>query len=93
VMARFLPIVRTLAPAVAGASGMRYRSFVSYNIVGGVLWVVSMTWTGYILGRTVPGIVHVLYVLIGIIVAISTVGNIVVLVRKVAKRQAARPVK
>lgn len=86
VMARFVPIARTFAPMVAGASGMRYRNFVTYNIVGGILWVVSMTWTGYALGRAAPGMAQALYVLTGIIVAISTVANIMLLVRRVTKR-------
>ena len=51
VLARFVPIVRTFAPAVAGAALMRYRRFVTYNVVGGLLWVFSMVLTGYTLGR------------------------------------------
>ena len=82
VAARFLPIVRTLAPVVAGASGMRYRNFVTYNIAGGVLWVVSLTLSGYVLGRTAPSFIPVFYPLIGIIVTILIVTNIIVLIRK-----------
>lgn len=50
VLARFVPIVRTFAPTVAGAAGMNYRQFVMYNIIGGISWIFSMTLLGYFLG-------------------------------------------
>lgn len=51
IIARFVPIVRTFAPIVAGAAGMPYRSFVVFNVVGGLAWVVSMILAGYFLGN------------------------------------------
>lgn len=51
VLARFVPIVRTFAPTVAGAAGMKYGSFVLYNIVGGIGWITSMSLLGYFLGN------------------------------------------
>ena len=56
VLARFVPIVRTFAPTVAGAGKMRYRTFLAFNIAGGVGWVASMTLTGFFLGRAIPNI-------------------------------------
>lgn len=53
VLARFVPIVRTFAPTVAGAAGMDYKQFLTYNILGGIGWIVSMSLLGYFLG-TVP---------------------------------------
>lgn len=54
VMARFVPIMRTLVPVVAGFAGMRYRDFAVYNVVGGAAWIVSMSLLGYFLGTTFP---------------------------------------
>jgi len=51
ILARFVPIVRTFAPTVAGAAGMPYQQFVLFNIVGGVTWIFSMTLLGYFLGN------------------------------------------
>jgi membrane-associated protein len=51
VLARFVPIVRTIAPFVAGIAQMRYRDFGLYNIVGGIFWICSMTIAGYALGN------------------------------------------
>lgn len=53
IIARFVPIVRTFAPIVAGAAQMPYRQFVIYNVVGGFLWVFSMILSGYFLGNIV----------------------------------------
>lgn len=51
VIARFIPIVRTLAPFVAGVGSMRYRIFMMYNVIGGIIWVVGLTLAGYFLGN------------------------------------------
>lgn len=53
IIARFVPVVRTFAPIVAGAAQMPYRKFVIYNVVGGFLWVFSMILSGYFLGNIV----------------------------------------
>jgi membrane-associated protein len=73
VIARFVPIVRTFAPTVAGVGRMHYRRFLTYNIVGGIGWVLSMTLAGYGLGRVVPDIERHLHWVIGIVIAVSLI--------------------
>jgi membrane-associated protein len=51
VLARFVPIVRTFAPIVAGVSDMNYRTFVTYNVIGGFLWAIGLTTAGYFMGQ------------------------------------------
>lgn len=51
ILARFMPLVRTFAPVVAGAADMSYRHFIAYNVFGGIGWVLSMTSLGFFLGR------------------------------------------
>jgi len=72
VLARFVPIVRTFAPIVAGVSRMNYRTFVTFNIVGGTLWGVGVTLLGYFLGQ-VDVVEQNLEVAILAVVAISLV--------------------
>ena len=55
IMARFVPIVRTFAPFVAGIAEMKYRRFLSYDILGGAIWISTLTCAGYFLG-TIPWI-------------------------------------
>ena len=54
VLARFVPIVRTFAPIVAGISDMHYRRFVTFNIIGGILWAGGVTLAGFLLGHLIP---------------------------------------
>ena len=71
VIARFVPIVRTFAPTVAGVGKMRYRTFLTFNVMGGIGWVASMTLAGYFLGRSIPHIDRHLHWIIGIVIVLS----------------------
>lgn len=67
VLARFVPIVRTFAPVCAGVARMRYRTFVAYNVVGGVLWGAGVTTLGYFLGQVELIAANIEFVLIAIV--------------------------
>lgn len=69
IIARFVPLVRTFVPVVAGSAGMTYRRFATFNIVGGIGWVSSMTLGGYFLGSIFPDLgKHIEKVIIVIVV-------------------------
>ncbi len=72
-LARFIPIVRTFAPIVAGVGRMRYRTFVTYNVVGGFVWAIGVTLLGYYLGKSIPDIDKYLYPVIAVIIALSLI--------------------
>jgi membrane-associated protein len=78
VLARFLPIVRTFAPAAAGAARMNYSKFTLYNVAGAILWVMTMTITGYFIGVIVPNVADYVYSVIAVILAASLLSSVLV---------------
>jgi membrane-associated protein len=88
VIARFVPIVRTFAPVVAGVGQMEYRKFVFYNVAGGVGWVTSMTWAGYLLGQVVPNIGERIHIVVAVVIVLSVIPIVVELVRERRRRSA-----
>jgi membrane-associated protein len=85
-LARFVPIVRTFAPIVAGVGRMEYRTFVTYNVVGGLLWAVGVTSLGYLLGEAVD-IDKYLLPVVAVIIVVSLIP--VLLELRKAKRESA----
>ncbi len=77
ILARFMPIVRTFAPVVAGVGKMPYRSFLLFNVVGGIAWVWSMLLIGYILGRTVPAVAQHIEKVILVVIFLSILPGII----------------
>lgn len=73
VLARFVPIVRTFAPTVAGIANMNYKTFLTYNVVGGTAWVLSMTLLGFFLGNTIPNINKNIHYVALVIIVLSFV--------------------
>lgn len=77
VLARFMPIVRTFVPVVAGMAQMRYREYTVYNVVGGVAWIWSMLFIGYFLGRYIPGVDRHIELVIVLVVLVSLLPGVI----------------
>jgi membrane-associated protein len=71
VLARFIPIVRTFAPILAGVASMNYATFFKYNVIGGLIWGVGISFIGFFLGSRIPGIENYLNYIIVAIIATS----------------------
>ncbi|MEI6477823.1 MAG: VTT domain-containing protein [bacterium] len=71
VLARFVPFVRCFAPIIAGIAEMPYKTFLFYNVIGGLLWVFSISLAGYTLGSAVPNIDHYILPIVGLIIVAS----------------------
>jgi membrane-associated protein len=72
IIGRFVPIIRTFAPFLAGVAGMTYRRFLSYNVVGAIAWIASLTYAGYLFGN-IPWVKQNLTLIVLSIVAISLI--------------------
>jgi membrane-associated protein len=88
IFARFVPIVRTFCPPVAGAAHMPYRRYLIFDICGGVFWVGAMILGGYSLGRTVPNIGQRIHYVIAAVVVVSVLPAVISIVR--SRRAVAR---
>ena len=89
ILARFMPIVRTFVPVVAGMAQMGYRRYTLFNVIGGVAWIWSMLFIGYFLGRYIPGVDQHIELVIVLVVLASLMPGIIGWMR--AKRQSAEP--
>jgi len=80
-MARFMPIVRTFCPPVAGAAMMPYSRYVAFDIAGGILWVGSMILSGYFLGSVIPDIGHRIHYVIAAVIFLSLLPPVISVLR------------
>jgi len=81
IIGRFVPVIRTFAPFLAGVAGMSYRRFLSYNVIGGVAWIASLVYAGYLFGN-IPWVRHNLTWLVLAFVIVSLVPATVTYVRE-----------
>jgi len=77
VLAQFMPVIRTFAPVVAGVGGMRFRHFITFNIIGAIIWIWSMLGIGYFLGNNIPGIDQHIEIVVVIVVFISILPGLI----------------
>ncbi len=92
VLARFIPIIRTFVPVVAGAAEMDFKRFTLFNIAGGVLWVCVVLLVGLLLGASVKNIGDYIYLIIGIVILLSLLPPVIEYVRNRARRRERLPV-
>ena len=81
ILARFIPIVRTFCPPVAGAAKMPYSSYVAFDICGGIFWVATMILAGYTLGRSVPNIGARIHYVIAVVIVVSVLPAVISIYR------------
>ncbi len=81
IIGRFVPIIRTFAPFLAGVAGMTYTRFLSYNVVGAVLWIVSLVYAGYLFGN-IPWVKNNLTLIVFLIVAVSLIPAVTTFLRE-----------
>lgn len=91
VIARFVPIVRTFAPVLAGVGRMRYHRFLFFNMVGGGGWVLSMTWGGYLLGNAIPNIDRHIHIVVIAVIVLSVIPIAIELLRDRKRRSGVSP--
>ncbi len=89
ILARYVPIVRTFCPPVAGAAHMTYRAYFLYDIVGGALWVGSMMFGGYGVGKLMPGLGDRIHYVIIVVVFLSLLPGIIAALRARHQKNAA----
>ncbi len=87
ILARFIPVVRTFAPVVAGIAAMRYVAFTLYNVVGGILWAGGLTLAGYWLGTKVEGVDRYLLPIVALIIVLSILPGLVHMLREPERRR------
>ncbi|MFC3832898.1 MULTISPECIES: DedA family protein [Deinococcus] len=86
ILARFVPVLRTVAPTMAGVGQMPYRRFLTYNVLGGLLWALGVPLLGYALGGLIPNLDRYILVLVGIVVVVSFIPVAVELLKARAAR-------
>src|SRR5260370_97670 len=91
IFGRFVPIIRTFCPPVAGAALMPYPRYIAFDVLGGILWVGAMILGGYFLGRSVPNIGQRIHYVIAVVVVLSLLPAVIILVR--ARRSIVFPAK
>jgi membrane-associated protein len=87
ILARFMPIIRTFAPILAGVGRMNYKVFIIYNLIGGALWAIGLTGLGYFLGSTIPGVDRYLFPIVLLIIIVSMLPGIIATLRSYIRKK------
>ncbi len=91
ILARFIPLVRTVAPILAGVSEMRRRTFVVFNVVGAALWAVGISLAGFYLGKHIKNVDHYLLPIVALIALVSLIPPVLEFRKHRRDQAAAKP--
>lgn len=89
VFARFIPVVRSFAPVMAGVGEMHYKTFLFYNIIGGTLWAAGFTGLGYALGSIIPNASHYFFPIVLLVIILSFLPPVIHILKNKNERRAA----
>jgi membrane-associated protein len=81
IIGRFVPIIRTFAPFLAGVAGMSYRRFLAFNVIGGILWITSLVYAGYLFGN-IPWVKDNLTLIVVLIVVVSLIPAVTTFIKE-----------
>lgn len=87
ILARFMPAIRTFAPIVAGIGSMDYKTFLTYNVIGGILWAICLPLAGFYLGKAISDVDKYLLPIIGFIVVVSILPQAITILKNKEARQ------
>ena len=87
ILARFVPIIRTFAPIVAGVGKMNYKTFFLFNVIGGALWSLIIPVAGYYLGRLIPNVDKYLLPIVAVIIVVSALPTLIEILRERKKKK------
>ncbi len=87
VLARFVPVIRTLAPIMAGVGEMKYSKFLTYNTVGALIWGVGITWSGFILGNSIPEADNYIILIVTAIIFFSALPQMMIFLKNKERRE------
>jgi membrane-associated protein len=86
IIARFVPIIRTFAPLVAGVGKMNYKTFFSFNVIGGALWAIIMPFAGYYLYKLIPNVDKYLLLIVILIIIVSALPTLFEIIKERRKK-------
>ncbi len=82
ILARFIPVIRTFVPIVAGIAEMDYKTFIRFNIISGIFWAIGLPSAGYFLGKVIPDVDKYLLPIVGLILVVSVAPGVLHLVKR-----------
>jgi membrane-associated protein len=82
IIARFIPVVRTFAPIVAGVGNMEYKTFFTYNLIGGFIWTWGMLWLGFIVGNYIPNSDKYIVPIVTLVAVLPSLPTIIQIVKE-----------